>query len=94
MRDSTGAGRAWPGQVKLGRRSRVGFCSQTSGGDEEDRTPDLRIANATLSQLSYVPTDASNSSSAEAQRDTGFGAPCTAQTGGERSRRRGRSALP
>ena len=25
-------------------------------GDEEDRTPDLRIANATLSQLSYVPT--------------------------------------
>jgi hypothetical protein len=29
------------------------------GGDEEDRTPDLRIANATLSQLSYVPTLAS-----------------------------------
>ena len=28
------------------------------GGDEEDRTPDLRIANATLSQLSYAPTDA------------------------------------
>ena len=28
------------------------------GGDEEDRTPDLRIANATLSQLSYVPTAA------------------------------------
>ena len=27
------------------------------GGDEEDRTPDLRIANAALSQLSYVPTD-------------------------------------
>jgi len=26
------------------------------GGDEEDRTPDLRIANATLSQLSYAPT--------------------------------------
>ena len=25
------------------------------GGDEEDRTPDLRIANATLSQLSYGP---------------------------------------
>lgn len=24
-------------------------------GAEEDRTPDLRIANATLSQLSYVP---------------------------------------
>ena len=27
------------------------------GGDEGDRTLDLRIANATLSQLSYVPTD-------------------------------------
>ena len=27
----------------------------TCGGDEEYRTPDLRIANATLSQLSYVP---------------------------------------
>ena len=26
------------------------------GGDEEDRTPDLRIANATLSQLSYAPS--------------------------------------
>jgi hypothetical protein len=26
------------------------------GGVEEDRTPDLRIANATLSQLSYDPT--------------------------------------
>jgi hypothetical protein len=25
------------------------------GGDEEARTPDLRIANATLSQLSYAP---------------------------------------
>ena len=25
------------------------------GGPEEDRTPDLRIANATLSQLSYRP---------------------------------------
>ena len=26
------------------------------GGDDEDRTHDLRIANAALSQLSYVPT--------------------------------------
>ena len=41
----------------------VGFCYLVNqerfvvvGGDEEDRTPDLRIANATLSQLSYVPT--------------------------------------
>ena len=29
---------------------------RASGGEEEDRTPDLRIANATLSQLSYPPT--------------------------------------
>ena len=29
------------------------------GGEEEDRTPDLRIANAALSQLSYPP-DAGN----------------------------------
>lgn len=34
----------------------AGPCSVWNpGGDEEDRTPDLRIANATLSQLSYVP---------------------------------------
>ncbi len=26
-----------------------------NGGDEEDRTPDLGIANAALSQLSYIP---------------------------------------
>ncbi len=29
------------------------------GGEEEDRTPDLRIANATLSQLSYPPNSRS-----------------------------------
>ncbi len=27
-----------------------------NGGDEGDRTPNLRIANAALSQLSYIPT--------------------------------------
>lgn len=26
-----------------------------TGGDEGDRTPDLSIANAALSQLSYIP---------------------------------------
>ena len=37
------------------------LCELTSsenflfGGDEEDRTPDLCIANAALSQLSYTP---------------------------------------
>ena len=29
------------------------------GGDEGDRTPDLGIANAALSHLSYIPTDLS-----------------------------------
>jgi hypothetical protein len=31
--------------------------SWKTGGAEEDRTPDLRIANATLSQLSYRPME-------------------------------------
>src|SRR4051812_35999069 len=35
--------------------SKQGPCEHC-GGEEEDRTPDLRIANATLSQLSYPPT--------------------------------------
>ncbi len=37
-------------------RAAVSARRLIGGGDEEDRTPDLRIANATLSQLSYVPT--------------------------------------
>ena len=32
------------------------LIAQRIGGAEEDRTPDLSIANATLSQLSYRPT--------------------------------------
>ena len=48
----------------LPRRGKRAFAAENrpagglkkSGGDEEDRTPDLRIANAALSQLSYVPT--------------------------------------
>ena len=40
--------------------SKVRFVTATkenagSGGDREDRTPDLLIANQTLSQLSYAP---------------------------------------
>ncbi len=27
------------------------------GGDEGDRTPDLGVANAALSHLSYIPTN-------------------------------------
>ena len=41
-----------PGKEKTGTGR---FLMGLGGGDEEDRTPDLRIANATLSQLSYAP---------------------------------------
>ena len=34
-----------------------GWRGRGCGGAEEDRTPDLRIANATLSRLSYGPGD-------------------------------------
>ena len=37
-----------------------------SGGAEEDRTPDLCIANAALSQLSYGPTRIANIAQAKA----------------------------
>jgi hypothetical protein len=46
------------------RRSPCGtgscWCQRGFGGAEGDRTPDLRIANATLSQLSYGPDRASD----------------------------------
>jgi hypothetical protein len=32
-----------------------GLCWIRFGGDEEDRTPGLGVANAALSQLSYIP---------------------------------------
>jgi hypothetical protein len=35
---------------------RIEGIRQKNGGDEGDRTPDLGIANAALSQLSYIPT--------------------------------------
>lgn len=39
-----------------GKQALKRACWQGNGGGaEEDRTPDLRIANATLSQLSYRP---------------------------------------
>lgn len=40
-------------QVSNGLYRRAGFYKL--GGDEEDRTPGLGIANAALSQLSYIP---------------------------------------
>jgi hypothetical protein len=33
------------------------FVVENIGGDEEDRTPGLGIANAALSQLSYIPAN-------------------------------------
>src|SRR5688572_10443192 len=47
------------GNRRLGRlfEMRWDAVLQGIGGVEEDRTPDLRIANATLSQLSYHPTE-------------------------------------
>ena len=55
------------GRAQRARRWRCGPCGPKDGGrslaapgvvwwEEEDRTPDLRIANATLSQLSYPTT--------------------------------------
>ena len=46
----TGIGGWGPVKKKAPRRVPFGF-----GGEEGDRTLDLRIANATLSQLSYFP---------------------------------------
>ena len=39
----------------LRREAGIESVSVLLGGAEENRTPDLRIANATLSQLSYRP---------------------------------------
>lgn len=44
----------WRSGQKKAQPIRVGLW--VNGGEEEDRTPDLRIANAALSQLSYPPT--------------------------------------
>ena len=48
-------GRLWPAPGQLRRQMNQSGAVQMNGGEEEDRTPDLRIANATLSQLSYFP---------------------------------------
>ena len=40
--------------METGKRSYA--FDGTDGGDEGARTPDLGIANAALSQLSYIPT--------------------------------------
>ena len=43
------------------------------GGAEGDRTPDLRIANATLYQLSYRPTQAAHDITARRRRNRSTG---------------------
>ncbi len=50
--DEIPAQRGESADTKKPNREGLGF---ESGGEEEDRTPDLRIANAALSQLSYPP---------------------------------------
>jgi transaldolase len=54
---------AWRRGTRKQERPTDSGWALNGGGDEEDRTPDLRIANATLSQLSYAPTKERNSSS-------------------------------
>ena len=49
-------GRDWPAVFDKTKKAAKARICLLSGGEEEDRTPDLRIANATLSQLSYPPT--------------------------------------
>ncbi len=48
-------GRRLPAQASLQAPDITPSFIQRLGGAEGDRTPDLRIANATLSQLSYGP---------------------------------------
>ena len=52
---------AFPYFFRTGKKKRPGISAKSLikngfiGGEEEDRTPDLCIANAALSQLSYPP---------------------------------------
>ena len=53
-------GRGYPaylqaGDMTAGPYGRCAICRMSIGGAEGDRTLDLRIANAALSQLSYCP---------------------------------------
>src|ERR1700752_5014147 len=51
----------------------LGCCVMLVGGAEGDRTLDLRIANATLSQLSYRPTKKAGDFSTGETRRAGYG---------------------
>lgn len=66
--------RVFLGRKKARRTSGLGNL----GGVEEDRTPDLRIANATLSQLSYHPTRMPNDTGKRHERKSwGAARPCS-----------------
>jgi hypothetical protein len=41
--------------ISNGFLTSLDYIGLSLGGDEGDRTPDLGIANAALSQLSYIP---------------------------------------
>ncbi len=58
LREKAGNGRAGGNHnTGAGTRPRLlRYRLGENGGDEGDRTPNLRIANAALSQLSYIPT--------------------------------------
>ena len=49
----------WPGRgqvlIQAVRSSYIGGAANEPGGDEGARTPDIRLAKAALSQLSYIP---------------------------------------
>ena len=55
------------------------FMADDLGGAEGDRTPDLRIANATLSQLSYGPVSRLRHFASSAADNGDGAAPCQAR---------------
>jgi hypothetical protein len=61
LRRRPAAARPPPGRARVGGQTAIPpiklLFLLKHGGAEGDRTPDLRIANATLSQLSYGPDD-------------------------------------
>jgi hypothetical protein len=52
-------------------KARIKSGLWNGGGPKEDRTPDLRIANAALSQLSYRPICTANSNTGVFTRKSG-----------------------
>lgn len=63
-----------------------GFFMCPGGGEEGDRTLDLRIANAALSQLSYPPTRLRDYKRADGERKARAGAQAPAPQAARRRR--------